>query len=744
MGVTTRSAKGEPLTFEEMDENFNILAGIVGGGGQRVGDILLSADADTPDKYLPCDGRNYTKAGRYNAARTIGPLPQGDLVNIHDNAYFLESNSYIADIKIINGSFVMTCNSSRVVFGPNPYSTVVTESLGQTILDVAYNGSTRYVLVGAGVIKYIGSLVTTASSYSNATNPIPNSTLESVAYGNSKFVAAGSYDSTAASNCCYSSDGINWTKSPQGIGSNSRVLHVEFGAGNFVASMDNNSTDWMYYSADGITWTRCSGGLGQHTIRHIHYAAGAAEPAFIAASGEQIFRSTDGITFSIVASVEDGTAPSSTRAGSIMSNGSLICVRYDDEAIAATSDDSGKTWTLHTGIEGWITGGTTEGYEGKGAYFSTDNLWIRGRYRAQVGVSTTRAETYGYYGSIGSAFDDEQIYDLALTSRGKVIIVGGNSNGAQAKQSYSVDGVQFKRIHDTNSRNTIHRIAVGKNNFCVVTGGDKINSGTVIQQIRDYNTYTLPSGSGCICVEYNDVYSISFTDRGTWMAVTYASAPADGRILLSSDGINWVSQTTNNAFSSSVIPTSACCDGDMWYITTNTGKVFKFNHTTNGPVEVYSTSADFRDSLIHNGRLFVCGSSGKLMYSSNYTASSGVSFTNITSNTTGTMYKIIYSDTDSSANYRKGYYSVTGLGQVMYSATGIDGWVEKIDFGTKISYSIAAHRGFMCVGSEDGVYAATMGDVRNAVTMFNTPKLNLISMGTTVEDSFTYFVRVEA
>lgn len=103
----------------------------------------------------------------------------------------------------------------------------------------------QFVAVGGGWIDY-GAILTSPdginwakSSFCTASQPC--GVLNSVAYGDGMFIAAGHSTVT-------SSDGINWTmrsKEPY-------LLEVSYGSNTFIAS----NIDGIYSSSDGTTWTK--------------------------------------------------------------------------------------------------------------------------------------------------------------------------------------------------------------------------------------------------------------------------------------------------------------------------------------------------------------------------------------------------------------------------------------------------------------------------------------------------------
>ena len=162
---------------------------------------------------------------------------------------------------------------------------------------------------------------------------------KSVTYGNGKFVAVRSYDSTAAA---YSEDGLTWTATT--IPSSANLYSVTYGNGKFVAVAYNSTV--AAYSEDGITWTATT--MPSSTY---WYSVTYGNGKFVAvASGSIAAYSTDGITWTAT------TMPSSKYWYSVTyGNGKFVAVA-NNLAGAAYSED-GITWTSTTmpSSENWTS-----------------------------------------------------------------------------------------------------------------------------------------------------------------------------------------------------------------------------------------------------------------------------------------------------------------------------------------------------------------------------------------------------
>ena len=150
---------------------------------------------------------------------------------------------------------------------------------------------------------------------------------KSVTYGNGKFVAVRSHDSTVAA---YSEDGLTWTATT--IPSSANLYSVTYGNGKFIAVAYNSTV--AAYSEDGITWTATT--MPSSTY---WYSVTYGNGKFVAVAGGSIAAySTDGITWTEIAMPRIGNWFSVTYGG-----GKFVTVSYNSN-IAAYSTD-GITWT---------------------------------------------------------------------------------------------------------------------------------------------------------------------------------------------------------------------------------------------------------------------------------------------------------------------------------------------------------------------------------------------------------------
>ncbi|MDR2717474.1 MAG: hypothetical protein LBB89_05355 [Treponema sp.] len=212
--------------------------------------------------------------------------------------------------------------------GAGNWTAVANSTFGNsTIMDIAYNGSNRFVAVG-----HSGKMATSPDGVT--WTAVPNSTfgttnIFAIAYnGSNKFVAGGLQGKMA-----YSSDGVSWTavtSTTFTIGINA----IAWGNGKFVAVGNGGK---MATSPDGETWTAVTTTtFGTTGIEAIAWGNGK----FVATGyeGGKMATSPDGTTWTAVA---DSTFTSNVEA--IAYGGNKFVAGGGGGKMAYSSN--GETWT---------------------------------------------------------------------------------------------------------------------------------------------------------------------------------------------------------------------------------------------------------------------------------------------------------------------------------------------------------------------------------------------------------------
>jgi hypothetical protein len=174
------------------------------------------------------------------------------------------------------------------------------------------------------------------SDYSNNSNwtlvsnsRFGSSGVNSIAYGNNRFVAVGDSGKMA-----YSSDGVTWTAVSNSRFGSSSVQAVAYGGNRFVAVGDSGK---MATSTDGASWTLVSNSqFGSNAIIAIAY--GSNRFVAVGDSGKMA-TSTDGTTWTAVSNSTFGTS----NINAIAYGNNKFVVGGENGKMATSTD--GVTWT---------------------------------------------------------------------------------------------------------------------------------------------------------------------------------------------------------------------------------------------------------------------------------------------------------------------------------------------------------------------------------------------------------------
>jgi len=169
-----------------------------------------------------------------------------------------------------NSGKFLTTNGTAESWGTVTLPTTWTyrQTLGGSILQIAYNGSNLYVAVGGSGRLYSSP---DAITWTSRTSQFSTSTIYSVAYGNGTWVAVGQSGLISSS-----TDGITWTARTANVSTNT-LLAVIYANSLFVAvgAGANGGTGGITTSTDGITWTqRSTPTTSVSTLRDVAYGGG--------------------------------------------------------------------------------------------------------------------------------------------------------------------------------------------------------------------------------------------------------------------------------------------------------------------------------------------------------------------------------------------------------------------------------------------------------------------------------------
>lgn len=232
----------------------------------------------------------FVAVGGSGSTATSATSIDGVTWNLNNNTY---PNISWDNVTFVNGRFVAAGTFTGSGIGGGGYTNVLSTNGGASwaaysshTTDCAYNGVDRWAAtLGTEVIAHS----TDFTGWANVT--VGTEPWNSVAYGNSRFVAVGN-----AGNIAYSDNGTTWSQFSVGANDWNRVY---YNGTLFVAAgaKDSSGDGKIAYSTNGANWTRVT--VGTSTWSDVTYGEGV----WVAVGGDaankvgRIATSSDGITW---------------------------------------------------------------------------------------------------------------------------------------------------------------------------------------------------------------------------------------------------------------------------------------------------------------------------------------------------------------------------------------------------------------------------------------------------------------
>ena len=294
-------------------------------------------DPDLVEKYLEGGPGTYTRPSTSNTWTKQGGNGGGS--NPSDGTgWTTVTDSNIGTwpfyaIAFDNGKFVAGVYGDKISTSTDGVTWTAAANIGITTMAIAY-GNGKFVAGGhGGAMSYSSDGIT----WTPITN-VPfgaSADIMAIAYGNGKFVVGG----TTGSNTVYSSDGITWQAVANSIlgtaslGGSAAVSAIAYGNSKFVAAGNGKAAT----STDGVTWTAAA------SIDNSSEAIAYGDGKFVIVGmyGKMVY-SADGATWTPVTDSTFGTSNIHTIA---YGGGKFVAGGNDGKM--ATSPD-GVTWTAIT------------------------------------------------------------------------------------------------------------------------------------------------------------------------------------------------------------------------------------------------------------------------------------------------------------------------------------------------------------------------------------------------------------
>lgn len=439
---------------------------------------------------------------------------------------------------------------STVVFGIKPITAMTWD--GSKYVAIAYGqNSTLSGTSTDGVTWTVSSQIATIfTSYS----------VDTLAYGNSTFVAINYYGKVATS-----TDGLTWTfRVDLNFAQTSDLI---FANGKFVAVQGSGG---VYHSTDGITWTNASANLQATTwgTNQVWSVFWDGSQFIIGGGSGRTATSPDAVTWTYRTVISNFTVFSFGKIGSNL-------VAFGQSSRVFTSTDGGTTWTDRTTN---LTG-TTWGASGTNItnciLDSTNSvLVISGASGGKIATSPDGITWTDRTANLTSTtFGAREIFCLAVNGSGRVLVGGTQSTSALA---YTTNvGAAFTYV-DTVQSSTYWSGA--ENCLGVVHNGTNyliFGSLGGITTSADGITWTLRTNLR------SGTFGAQAINTCIWDGSQYIAAGSDGKLATSADGVTWTVQTTD--YTGTGTPSNHIAYSIWKYLTT-------YTLGCNGPILSNSTN----------------------------------------------------------------------------------------------------------------------------------------------------------
>jgi len=298
--------------------------------------------------------------------------------------------------------------------------------------------------------------------------------INTIVYGNGKFVAGGNWGKMATS-----ADGVTWTAVEEHTFDSSDINAIVYGNNIFVAVGGGK----MAISADGTTWTAvdvsklfnetagddmkryekfsCNAiaygnntfvGLGVNEYSHYYSEYESRTIAYAT-----MVYSTDGVTWTAIEGKPFGTRDYTSHSGKNVityGNGKFVAIEGDKSRLTTSAD--GITWTTFVDITDYYYGHTIAYGNGKYVVDMADGI----AYSTDC-TKWTKVEL--------DIFEQHVSYFAAIIYGNGKFVAGGGNYRSGSNMATSTDGVTWAIVEDSKIDDYIYAIAYG--NGMYVAGG---------------------------------------------------------------------------------------------------------------------------------------------------------------------------------------------------------------------------------------------------------------------------------
>ena len=449
-----------------------------------------------------------------------------------------------------------------------------------------------------------------------------NSKFNSIAYGNSLYVAVGANGAIVTSH-----DKVTWT--PVYGGTSNTLNSITFGNGLFVAV---GASGTIIYSADGSVWNKPTSTVFL-TLAAVAYAGGTFTNFIAVSNTGTVISSTNGVTWTTLANT-----------GYILNsvayyNNTLVAVGNDGNIITSTN---GSTWTLQN---------TPTGYNLKSINYDNDRWIATGEYSTVLFSTNTTTWYYGFTDTF-----------RASASNGSITVMVGDGGVIYSVTSGSTTPVAVTSPTLLNLYDVIYSVHDGQ---FVAVG----QTGIVLTSTSGTSWTTQTSGT---TNNLNRIIYDSVNDR-------YIAVGDAGTIITSGDASSWATKTsgvTANLYGIGMWATT------LTYIAVGaSGTILTSTNSTTWTVRVSGVSTRLNSVVVGGNTAIVVGHTGTILTSIASGGLIGITWSGVTPSGTFTvtddLHHVNYISWTINAITYSDFFAVGNNATVIYSASGgTDTWTQ--------------------------------------------------------------------
>lgn len=488
--------------------------------------------------------------------------------------------------------------------------------------------------------------VSAVSSYSH----------RAIVYGSDRFVTVG-----ASGKSMYSYDGSSW-RNGSGLSSNT-FYDVTYADSKYVAVGESGKS---YYSSDGSSWTAMSG-----LYSCIYYRVVYGNDRFVTVGQKGYsYYSTDGKTWNSMSGLPSTAFVSATYTGDKFVTVSATGLIYYSE--------DGQTWKQLEGITNscpmtpddiiyfnnrYIVSGSygiSSISENGGDWSSTTKTQSNNRF-TKLYYSNNMLFAVGNYGKVSYSKDGDSWYNLYGASKSncmgiaygqdKLIVISGNNefysitlDKIKTTDLSSPDSVNWETVTAVSSSTEWNTIAYGDSKYLMSTGTSIYSS---VDGVNDWAKISECSASPVDMIYANGKFvactgnGVAWSDDGTsWSSKTFskygynriryvnnlfiALSSTGSSIAYSSDGVNWTETSVG------VTAYDVCYDGEKYIICGSSTKiVYSTDLSSFNSVTMTSTGAVYTNIAYGNGIYTIANGNGYVYVSNDINTWNYLSYTKI-------------------------------------------------------------------------------------------------------------------